>query len=171
MGSEILNLNMNITFNRATEKDIPTIAALANKIWNEHYISIISQQQIDYMLHEMYSSESLLQQMTEGHKFTLALIDNIAAGYISLSTRDHQNYYVNKFYVDVFEHRKGVGSGLFNHVLKQLPSAKTFELAVNRENYKAINFYFKLGFVIKHTIDLDIGGGFFMNDFLMVKVV
>lgn len=162
---------MNITFKKATEKDIPTIAALANKIWNEHYISIISQQQIDYMLREMYSDESLLQQMNEGHKFTLALIDNIAVGYISLSTRDHKNYYLNKFYIDVSEHRKGVGSGLFNHVLKQLPTAEIFELAVNRENYKAVNFYFKLDFTIKHTIDLDIGGDFFMNDFLMIKVI
>ena len=160
---------MNILFKKATETDIPVIALLANKIWNEHYISIITKEQIDYMLGEMYSAESLLKQMNEGHKLTLVLVDDIAVGYISLSTRDHKNYYVNKFYIDVSQHRKGVGAQLFNYILKQLPAAETFELAVNRANYKSINFYFKLGFVIKHTIDLDIGGGFYMNDFLMIR--
>ena len=162
---------MNITFIKASQKDIPIIAQLADKIWNEHYISIITKQQIDYMLGEMYSPESLLKQMNEGHQFTLAYINDKPAGYISLSTKDDRNYFLHKFYVDVSEHRKGIGSNLFEYVLNKLPADCIIELAVNRENYKAINFYFKLGFVIKHTIDLDIGGGFFMNDFLMVKVV
>ena len=160
---------MNITFIKASQKDIPIIAQLADKIWNEHYISIITKQQIDYMLGEMYSPESLLKQMNEGHQFTLAYINDKPAGYISLSTKDDRNYFLHKFYVDVSEHRKGIGSNLFEYVLNKLPADCIIELAVNRENYKAINFYFKHGFIIKHTIDLDIGGGFFMNDFLMVR--
>jgi hypothetical protein len=34
-------------------------------------------------------------------------------------------------------------------------------------NYKAINFYFKNGFVIESLLDLNIGEGFQMNDFVM----
>lgn len=162
---------MNISFKRAADIDIPLIAQLADKIWNEHYRAIISQEQIDYMLNKMYSAESLLQQLKEGHIFTIVYIDSSPAGYISLSTKDNQHYFLHKFYVDFSSHRKGVGSQLFNYILNELPAAKSIELAVNRENYKAINFYFKHGFTIKHTIDLDIGGGFFMNDFLMVKSI
>ena len=160
---------MSIVFKKATEKNIPVIALLADKIWNEHYISIITKGQIDYMLGEMYSPESLLKQMNEGHQFTIVYTNETPVGYISLSTKDGKNYFLNKFYIDITEHRKGIGSLLFEHVLKQLPADCIIELAVNRENYKAINFYFKLGFIIKQTIDLDIGSGFYMNDFLMIR--
>jgi len=42
-------------------------------------------------------------------------------------------------------------------------------LQVNRQNYKAVNFYFKMGFIIESVGDFDIGGGYFMNDFVMVR--
>ena len=160
---------MNITFKKSSEKDISVIAFLAVKIWNEHYTSFISKEQIDYMLAKMYSAESLLKQMNEEHQFTLVYFNNVAVGYISLSSNDEEKFFINKFYVDVTEHRKGIGSRLFEHILMQLPKYCIIELAVNRENYKAINFYFKQGFIIKHTLDIDIGGGFYMNDFLMVR--
>ena len=45
---------------------------------------------------------------------------------------------------------------------------QTIRLQVNRMNYKAINFYFKHGFVIEKVADFDIGDGYFMNDFVMI---
>ena len=44
-------------------KDIKELAALASKIWNEYYPEVISQEQIDYMLKQSYSAESLRKQM------------------------------------------------------------------------------------------------------------
>jgi hypothetical protein len=35
-------------------------------------------------------------------------------------------------------------------------------------NYKSVNFYFRLGFIIEKTTDIDIGDGYFMNDFIML---
>ncbi len=160
---------MNLTIRKANLDDVPTIAFLAHKIWNEHYLSIISQGQIDFMLDKMYSAESLTEQMNQGHQFYLVSQENFALGYCSFSKKEEGNYFVNKFYVDVSSHRSGIGTQLLNFVLQQIPDYKTIELAVNRENYKAINFYFKQGFTIKHTFDLEIGEGFYMNDFLMAK--
>jgi ribosomal protein S18 acetylase RimI-like enzyme len=45
---------------------------------------------------------------------------------------------------------------------------KTIRLTVNRQNFKSINFYFKLGFKIEKVADFDIGNGYFMNDFVML---
>jgi len=160
---------MNLTIRKANLDDVHTIAFLAHKIWNEHYLSIISQAQIDFMLDKMYSEESLTEQMNLGHQFYLVSQENVALGYCSFSKKEEGNYFVNKFYVDVSSHRSGIGTQLLNHVLQQIPDYKTIELAVNRENHKAINFYFKQGFTIKNTFDLEIGGGFYMNDFLMLK--
>lgn len=162
---------MDVIYKKATEKDIPTIVHLADVIWRKHYPSIITAGQIDYMLDKMYSPNELLKQMNEGQQFILAYINEAPVGYIALSTRDGKNYFIHKFYVLVDEHRKGIGSQLFQHILKQIPDAETIELAVNRENYKAINFYFKLGFIIKHSFDLEIGEGYFMNDFMMIKKI
>lgn len=162
---------MNITFKKATEKDIPIIAQLADVIWRKHYTSIISVGQIDYMLSGMYSSMELLKRMKAGEEFVIAYVDDVPTGYVSYSLIDEKKYFISKLYVLVDKHRNGIGSQLFHYVLKQLPDAETIELAVNRENYIAINFYFKHGFTIKHTFDLEIGGGYFMNDFMMTKTL
>jgi ribosomal protein S18 acetylase RimI-like enzyme len=160
---------MNITYKKADKNDVPVIAALADSIWRSHYISIISMEQIEYMLKKMYSEQSLLQQMEEGHVFTLILLDGVPSGYISLSSKNGEDYFLHKFYMSTSLQGKGLGTKLFQHITDSLKGAKTVELTVNRKNFTAINFYFKNGFTIKETADFDIGNGYFMNDFVMIK--
>lgn len=162
---------MNLSYKKAVEEDIPLITQLADRIWRKHYPGIITVEQIDYMLNDMYSAKNLLKQLNEGHEYTLVYADKLPVGYISLSTKDNKNHFLHKFYVEVEGQRKGIGSQLFAHILEQLKDAETIELTVNRKNYKAINFYFKNGFVIKDVADFDIGNGYFMNDFIMLKVI
>ena len=76
--------------------------------------------------------------------------------------------YMNKFYIKTDVQGKGIGA----NILKQwenLAQPKELSLQVNRKNFKAINFYFKTGFVIKEVADFDIGNGFSMDDYIMVK--
>lgn len=160
---------MELNYKKASPADAPIIAMLADRIWKRHYISIITMEQINYMLDKMYSVESLTKQMEEGHQFTLVYSSATPIGYIALSTKDQKNYFLHKFYIEVDEQAKGVGSELFRYVLKQMPDAESIELTVNRQNYKAINFYFKNGFVIREVADFDIGNNYFMNDFVMVR--
>lgn len=160
---------MELVYKTAKAEDASLISQLADGIWKKHYPSIISMEQIEYMLKNMYSNEQLLKQMSLGHTFTLVYLNNNPVGYISISTSNNKNYFIHKFYVLVNEHKKGIGTALFNYTLKQIQNAKTIELTVNRQNYKAINFYFKNGFTIKQTADFDIGNGYFMNDFVMIK--
>jgi ribosomal protein S18 acetylase RimI-like enzyme len=162
---------MNLKFKKATNADVSLIAQLAQSIWKKHYIAIITLEQIDYMLEMMYSSASLSKQLEEGHEFTLVYSDAKPIGYISLNTTDGKNYFLNKFYIEMDEQAKGVGSALFQYMLTKMPAAETIALYVNRENYKSINFYFKHGFIIKEVINNDIGNGFFMNDFIMIKKI
>ncbi len=160
---------MNLDYKIATEDDIPIIAQLADRIWRKHYPDIITVEQIDYMLNDMYSAKNILKQLHEGHEYTLVYSDKNPVGYISISTKDNKNYFLHKFYIEVKEQRKGIGSELFSRILEQLKDVNTIELTVNRKNYNAINFYFKKGFVIKEVADFDIGNGYFMNDFIMIK--
>lgn len=162
---------MDLTYKKATKSDADVIAQLADSIWKKHYISIITQEQIGYMLDKMYSAASLEKQMEEGQEFTIVHLAGRPVGYISISSRDGKNYFLHKFYVEVQEQAKGIGTMLLNSILETLKSAETIELTVNRQNYKAINFYFKNGFVIKEVADFDIGNNYFMNDFVMIKKI
>ena len=46
---------MDLKFRKAEKSDVQLIAQLADSIWRKHYITIITMEQIDYMLDLMYS--------------------------------------------------------------------------------------------------------------------
>jgi ribosomal protein S18 acetylase RimI-like enzyme len=160
---------MDLKFKKASQEDVLLIAELADRIWKKHYISIISMEQIEFMLSTMYSEDSLRDQMQNGHQFELVYTNVTPIGYISITKKNDTEYFLNKFYVETSDQGKGVGSALLKHILNQIPDALSIELTVNRQNYKAINFYFKNGFIIKNVANFDIGNGYFMNDFIMIR--
>lgn len=166
-----MKTDLNLSFRIATENDIPLIAALAHEIWHKHYPDIITPDQITYMLEKMYSGQSLSEQMNDGHQFYLVYEKEMPLGFLSVRKEDDGNFFLHKFYIRTENHKKGVGSALFNHVLKQLPKGKIITLTVNRQNYKSVNFYFKHRFYIDQVADFDIGNGYVMNDFVMKKII
>ena len=154
---------------RAALADIPVIRDLAHSIWWAHYPAIISEAQIDYMLGLMYSPEALERQMTEeGQVFWLALDSGTPMGFLAVSRQTAGAYMLHKFYLQPTAQGKGHGSTAFWLLAEQYPDLQTIRLTVNRQNYKSINFYFKIGFRIEKCIDMPIGNGFEMNDFIMV---
>ncbi|MDI1356430.1 MAG: GNAT family N-acetyltransferase [bacterium] len=153
---------------KALTSDIPTISSLAYRIWKQVYPDIISQEQIDYMLQLMYSNESLSEQMgAKAHLFYLIELESECVGFVSVSNESPNNWHLNKFYIDQKVARKGLGTEVLADLLRLL-QAKQMTLTVNRQNYKAINFYFKNGFRIERVADFNIGNGYVMNDFVMM---
>ena len=159
---------MDINFTSASEKDIATIIRLAHKIWHEHYPAIITVEQIDYMLDTRYSAAAIAQQMQGSERYFLASLNEQPVGYASIEWKG-QYYYLHKFYLDVAKHGTGIGEAFFNFLLQHTDTSKTIKLQVNRQNYKAINFYFKMGFVIEQVGDFHIGKEYYMNDFVMIR--
>ncbi len=159
----------NFSTRKATEDDIPLINSLAQKIWRLHYPSIISLEQIEYMLEKMYSTEALSQQLLDGHHFEFCFTDKKPIGYCSYSRQENENYFLHKMYIDTTQHHKGIGTWFFKQVFGKINDIKNLRLTVNRKNHTAINFYFKNGFIIEEVKDFDIGKGFWMNDFVMLK--
>ena len=157
-----------LQFRKADQNDVALISELASKIWHVHYPAIISLEQIDYMLGSRYSVEAISSALKQGESFFLALTDDKPCAYASFETRA-SDYFLNRFYLDVDMHRGGIGRKFFDYLLTEMRPAKAIRLQVNRANYKAVNFYFKMGFAIESVGDFDIGGGFFMNDFIMVR--
>lgn len=152
----------------AFEKDISIIQALAHEIWNDHYPAIIGQEQVDYMLNRMYAAAPMLKQMESGQQFFLVTNDETPIGFASIENKAQGKYFLNKCYIKTNGQRAGAGSYVINAILAHYADCRELRLQVNRQNYKAINFYFKMGFVIEQVADFDIGDGYFMNDFIML---
>ncbi len=153
----------------ANTDDIPIIRDLADAIWWAHYPDIIPPEQIEYMLDLMYSTEALRRQMTEeGVQFWLVESGALPIGFIAVGNQGTGSYFVHKFYLQRAEQGKGLGVVVFQALLEQYPELRELRLTVNRQNFKSINFYFKIGFRIEKCVDMPIGHGFVMNDFVMV---
>lgn len=157
---------------------IAIIHKLAYDIWPSAYGHILSPAQLTYMLEMMYSFESLQKQIEEqGHRFII-LYDNlynsiIPIGFASFSKKAHTEpivYRLHKLYVLPRSQDTGCGKYLLNYIIEEIKKegAAFLELNVNRDN-PAQYFYHKMGFIITKEEDIDIGHGFFMNDYVMER--
>lgn len=161
---------MDIALRQATTADIPVIRDLAHRIWWAHYPDIITPEQIEYMLGRTYSAESLSRQMREeGQQFWLIETGGQCLGYMSLGAQEEAGaYFLHKFYIDNSNRGKGVGIRAFGQMLERYPDLRLLRLVVNKHNFKSVNFYFKVGFIIEKCVVTEIGKGYIMDDFQMV---
>jgi len=159
-----------IVIKPATTADLKLIQKLAYTIWAVAYKDILSKEQLAYMLEKMHSLEALQKLIGEGHQFIIPYEDNVAKGYACYKIHADKTR-IEKIYVLPDEHKKGIGNLMINYIIdKSLPFTNKIELNVNRQN-KAINFYRKLGFTIITETDIPIGKGYFMNDYVMEKII
>ena len=159
---------MNISLQQATPGDILRISALARRIWMKHYPPIIGEKQVEYMLELFYAPEALQQQMEEGQIFKLIMEGDEVLGFLSVSNKGEGRYFLHKFYLDNKRHGQGLGKMAFERLIAGYPDLHELRLTVNRQNYKSINFYFKIGFTIEKCVDISIGEGYVMDDFQML---
>lgn len=150
---------------------IPLIASMADSIWRAHYVEIIGEAQVDYMLRRMYAPETLSQNMADGqHFFLIRNGDSEAKGFIAVSeTPETRSGFIHKFYIANDTRGKGLGASAFADLLGRFPQVDVWRLYVNRANFKSVNFYFKMGFRIERCVCTDIGDGYVMDDFLMIR--
>jgi len=156
---------------RAAEKaDLLTIQQLAHAIWPSAYLEILGEAQLAYMLDRIYSLQSLEHQFSNlDHRFILATENEKPVGFASYSAhQDAPVYHLNKIYVLPDQQGKNIGKKMLDHVIATVQNlgASALQLNVNRHN-KALHFYEKQGFKIIRQEDIDIGSGYFMNDYVL----
>ena len=157
---------------RAEESHILNIQTLAHQTWPAAYGNILKAEQIEYMLQLFYSEAALKGQMKDGQVFFLAKDGNRYIGFASMQMKDEEVARLQKLYVLPDLQKQSTGKKLLLHVIESAreQGAQKIELNVNRYN-PAITFYEKYGFSILRTEDIDIGGGFFMNDYIMCRTL
>lgn len=169
------------TYRRATTDDIELIRSIAKVAFPATYSTIISAEQIDYMMEWMYSAEKLQQEISGNITYLLAEVDGRTVGYLSFGPDEGtadcaaapgqgRLFHLHKIYLLPEAQGGGNGKRLFMAGEREmrLAGATAFELNVNRGN-PALGFYRHLGMQLSRSGDFDIGGGFFMNDHIMRK--
>jgi diamine N-acetyltransferase len=160
-----------LTIREAGLNDLMTVERLAHEIWPGTYGQILSSEQLSYMLQLIYSQPALQQQMLQqAHNFLIVELDGQPVGFADYSLYEPGVYKLHKIYVHGSTQGKGVGKALLDHIIGKLvaKNVHTLLLNVNRHN-KARQFYEKLGFAVTGQEDIDIGNGYFMNDYVMEK--
>lgn len=152
----------------ATTADIPLIRDLTFRVWPQTYAGLLSPGQIDYMLDMMYSEASLRKQMEEGSQFILIHERDEPVGFASFQEIKPATWKLHKLYVLPTQQGKGTGRYMIDRIKEEIKTkdAKSLQLQVNRNN-KAKTFYEKLGFRQVSELKLDIGNGYFMDDYIM----
>ncbi len=150
--------------------DIEITAQLAHKIWNDHYVPIIGQHQVDYMLDKFQSFNAISNQLKNGYEYFLISENNKPIGYLGLvSSNESKKMMISKIYVDQNARGAGYGKQLIDFTIKlaKEKGMETIWLTVNKNNSNSIKWYQKLNFKIKNEVEMDIGNGFIMDDFVM----
>ncbi len=132
-------------------------------------IGIITVEQVEYMLREVYPPQKLKEQLLGSHEFYLAYIHEELADFGSIDCSTPDDYSMQNLYIDQTAQKTGLGRSVFHAMLAD--KSGEIKLRVNRLNIGAINFYFKQGFNIESVDDKDIGGGYQMNDFIMSRTI
>jgi len=155
-----------------TRKDFQAIEALAREIWTEHYVPIIGEVQVKYMLDMFQSEKAIAEQIKKGFLYYIIEEDGQLIGYLGVHPRGKE-LFLSKIYVKSSERRKGFGQKAMTFIENLAAEGKMdkITLTVNRNNLDSIKAYKKMGFEKVGEILQNIGNGFVMDDYKMQKKI
>ncbi len=162
-----------LTFVELTDPaSLETVRRIADDVWPKTFREILSPEQIVYMMKMMYAPEVMEKELSSGVHFRVAYVDGVPAGYTSWApytlpgtAKLHKIYLLQEF------QGRGIGSAMLADASEQARKAgfTRLRLNVNKHNERARRAYFRNGFTDAEAVKIDIGHGFFMDDFVMEK--
>jgi len=157
---------------KASLLDYTTIHTIALPVWDATYKAILTDEQMEYMLNLMYSEEAITEQIAvKGHKFLLAEDGGEYLGFASYELNHlSETTKIHKLYVLPQAHGKGIGKALVTVIENAAKKSSNDKVVLNVNKFNpAINFYLKYGFTNMGDDIIDIGNGYVMDDYLMMK--
>lgn len=155
------------------DDEVTSLVALARQVWHAHYPGIISAAQIEYMLNERYDETVIRAELARSDVWwDVLMLNGNMTGYTSYFWADVPGTVkIDKLYLHPHAQRRSYGGRLIEHVARRMcgEGCERLLLAVNRNNQTAIAAYQKHGFRIAETSLKPIGGGFWMDDYIMMK--
>lgn len=157
---------------QVAEEELPIIQKLAWEIWPFTYASILSPTQLQYMLDLFYSDDALQKDYhKKGYIFFIINYNHKDVGYAGMEIK-YPTSHLHKIYLLPDFQGRGLGKKLIRFVQMTAKQAGSQQLTLNVNRYNpAIQFYESCGFRIKSEVDIAIGNGYFMNDYIMYKKI
>jgi ribosomal protein S18 acetylase RimI-like enzyme len=159
-----------------TRADFAVVASLADRIWRQHYASIVGLAQVEYMLAGRYTDDNLARYLDADDRWmwlVYAADGDAPVGYLSCArvagVPDEMK--LEQLYL-LAEARGGGLGGLMLDAVERHARAHgctRVMLTVNKGNTGSIAVYEKRGFTVRESAVFDIGGGYVMDDFVMEK--
>lgn len=147
------------------------MSALAGEIWRECYKTILSSEQIEYMLEKFLAADVLTNALSEGYSHYLVKGNTGFIGFISVKP-DGDRLFLSKLYLRGAYRGKGIGSRMMSFVegVASGMGKNAVYLTVNKKN-PSVEVYKARGFEVEREQTADIGNGFVMDDYVMVKAL
>ena len=162
-----------IALRLALQQDAALIRELAEHTWPVSYAGIISPGQIRYMLDLMYNLPKIEASIRDPkQEFWLAEENGKLLGFCGIEYNFPETGFtrIHKLYVLPETQGSGCGKMLLEKAAEESRKRGIWKLHLNVNKYnKATGFYQKQGFVTDYEEVLEIGDGYVMDDYIMIK--
>ena len=166
-------MHMIATLRALSEADIEPVMAVGRRIWVSHYVPILGQAQVDYMVGMRFTADYLRRYLDAPDRWLDVLwLGGEPVGYCAYAlTASPDELKLEQLYLLPELHGRGLGGQLLRHVTERAASlgSRTMMLQVNKQNTGSLGLYKKMGFAVREEAVFDIGHGFVMDDFIMEK--
>lgn len=149
--------------------DFKNLSIIASKLYHETYDDILPEGQVDYMVNLLLTPQAMKKSVEDcNYKYKTIYLNGEISGFYSycpakfFSPKFTCGTFLSKLYIA--KHARG--RHIASQVFASLPSPVV--LTVNKSNAQAVQVYKHAGFKICDSVITDIGGGYCMDDYVMV---
>lgn len=158
-----------LSFRQAGEPDAALLEVLAREIWTTHYTPIIGAAQVEYMLTQFQSESAIRRDLQNGYVYDIAFSGDTPCGYCAVRD-DGNTHFLSKLYVHRDFRGRGIARALVGRAANRArqAGALSLRLTCNKRNPDSLAAYAHMGFRVAGECVTPIGGGFVMDDYILV---
>ena len=154
--------------------EVEALCRVAKEAWEQAYGELLGPAQVAYMVEKFQSPAAVRAQMAQdGYQYYLIFGDGQPGGLVGFAPRyeGRDELFLSKLYLLPGLQGTGAARAALDFVEAEarrlgLPAIR---LTVNKGNTHAAEVYRHFGFETVDAVVSDIGGGFVMDDYIMVK--
>lgn len=157
-----------------TQEQIDSLCRIAERVWHLTYDDLVPTGQVEYMLDKFQSPHAVKDQTARlNYRYYLIICDGQDAGFVGFSPRyeGREEMFLSKVYLLPEYRGQGAVSKAFALVEQETrkEGLSRIRLTVNKGNAHAVEVYQHYDFHTVEKVKTDIGSGYVMDDFIMVK--
>ncbi|SDB55926.1 hypothetical protein SAMN05660653_02812 [Desulfonatronum thiosulfatophilum] len=156
-----------------SQGQIRDVVNLSREIWTEHYVSIVGQEQIEYMLDKFQSAEAVANQLVDGYEYYTVSHDGEIQGYMAIVPEaDTSTVLLSKIRpkIRAWPWIRTCDAGVYGGCLQRSPNQNSL-VDRQQEQQSFAGVVHPNGVQDRRITVQDIGGGFVMDDYRIEKAI